>query len=148
MLRKLLLISLLLLVGCMPQSGPSPKAMFVISSNDYALLRVLEALDAVPALDDRVDKKPDFNYYESAYWYSHKASQIYGVGVVKWPADLKGDGTEEMKGRYFVDVYAKDDACSLCSSVKASLITHKVSFFSACDNPRKSTAFERIRCGT
>jgi hypothetical protein len=148
MLRRLLMVSFLILAGCMPQSGPSPKAMFVISSSEYDLARVLEALDAVPDLGRRVDKKPEFDYYESAYWYSDKGSQIYGVGLVKWPEDLEGDGTSEMKDRYFVDVYATDGACALCKSVKASLTAHHISFFSACENPKKSTAFERIRCGT
>jgi hypothetical protein len=148
MVRTLLALSLFTLSGCMPSSGPSPRAVLVIPSNQYDLPQVLEALDAVPGLGARVDKKPEFQIYETAYWYPRGGSDTYGVAVVRWASDLKGDGSEDMTNRYFVDVYAKEEACPLCASVKATLKGRNIKFVAACENPKKSTAYERIRCGT
>ncbi|MGH8213431.1 MAG: hypothetical protein ACREPP_09415, partial [Rhodanobacteraceae bacterium] len=117
MTRKLFFTALLFLVsGCMPEgSGPYPRAVLVVNAANYSLEEVLKPLDALaPDLDRGIDKKrePEFSFYDSAYWYPHKGSDIYGVAVVKWPNDLKGNGAEaakegeEMKGRYFLEVYA------------------------------------------
>jgi hypothetical protein len=145
---KLAIIALLLAGGgCMPSSGPSPNAVYVIPANFYSVERVLAPLDAL-ALNQRIDKKADFgDIYEFSYWYPRKNSEIYGVALVKWRQDLEGSGIQEMKGRYFVEVYTEDKACAFCKSVKASLAKYKVSFFSACEHPSASTAFEKIRCG-
>ena len=133
--------------GC-SSSGPSPRAVLVVPSSQHNLSQVLEALDAVPGLGTRVDKKTEFEIYGSAYWYPRGGSDTYGVAVVRWGSDLQGAGVEDMKNRYFVDVYSEDKACSLCEPVKAALRSRNIWFLSAWENPKKSTAFERTRCGT
>jgi hypothetical protein len=80
--------------------------------------------------------------YAVAYWYPDAGSDYYGVGLVRWAA-----GGEDTDDRYFVEVYAEDKSCSLCGTVRNALDEHHVSYFSACDNPEKSTRLERIRCG-
>jgi hypothetical protein len=115
----------------MPGGGPSPNAVLVIRADAYPITDVLEPLDALtPLLDRRIDKRPE-PLYSSAYWYPHQGSEIYGVALVEWEQDLKGSGIEDMKNRYFVEVYAKDEACSLCTAVKSSLAKHHIQFFSA-----------------
>jgi hypothetical protein len=159
--RSFPLLLSLCIVGCMPQgSGPSPRAVLVISSKDYSLEKVLEPLESLhDLLKSKIDKKqetievggravPEFAQYEIAYWYPQGGSNIYGVGLVKWASDLKGPDAVAMSQRYFVEVYAEDDACALCASVKRSFLQHNISYFSACENPKTSTAYEKIRCGT
>ena len=138
--------------------GPSPKAVLVISSKEYPLQRILETLEALrgsigPGLDKTLetielgDKKiPRFHNHEVAYWYPYKGSDIYGVAVAKYVSSLKGVGADEMRDRYFVEVYAWDRACSLCDSVKAALSARNVSYFSACENTSSATDYEKIRC--
>lgn len=126
-------------------SGPSPRAVLVISSKDYPLARVLEPLDSLRgSIGSRVGKS--LHNHEIAYWYPLKGSDIYGVGVAKFAATLKGVGAEEMRDRYFVEVYAQDIGCSLCDSVKAALSARNVSFFSACEKATATTEYEKILC--
>jgi hypothetical protein len=156
MMRCTPLLALLLVSGCTPSGGgPSPRAVLVVSSRDYSIDRVLEPLDSIRGvLGSRVDKSkqtievgdrklPQFPMYQVAYWYPDNGSDYYGVAVVKWVTD--GEDTND---RYFIDVYAEDESCSLCGVVKAALDEHHVSYFSACDNPTKSTRHEKMRCGT
>jgi hypothetical protein len=125
--------------------GPSPKAVLVISSKEYPLERILEPLESLQgSVGPRLDKS--LHLHEIAYWYPSKGSDIYGVGVAKYVSDLKGVGAEEMRDRYFVEVYAWDKGCSLCNSVKAALSARNVSYFSACENATASTEYEKIRC--
>jgi hypothetical protein len=156
MLRRALLPGLLLVSACMPSGGgPSPRAVLVISSRDYPVEQVVGVLDSTPrSLDARVDKSketrvvgnqtlPRFPMYEVAFWYPFNRSDFYGVALVKW-----FPGGEETNDRYFVDVYAEDAGCSLCSAVKAAFDEHHIAYFSACEHPENSTKYERIRCGT
>jgi hypothetical protein len=156
MLHRVLLPGLLCLSACVPSgSGPTPRAVLVISSDEYTIERILEALDAVPgALGARVDKSKEtisvgdrtlqrFPMYQEAYWYPFRRSEYYGIGIVKWVP-----GGEETDDRYFIDVYADDDGCSLCGAVKDTFDQRGVKYFSACEHPDRSTKFERIRCGT
>jgi hypothetical protein len=161
MRRHTLTLLWLLVAGCMPQgSGPSPRAVLVVSSRDYPLQRVVEPLESLggtigpkkdkstETLDVGAKQVPQFSQYEIAYWYPQNGSDIYGVALIKWVSDLKGAWAETMRDRYFIEVYSQDEACSLCRSVKAVLSEHKVSYFSACDNPTSSTQYEKVRCGT
>jgi hypothetical protein len=157
-LRFIPLLLSLCILGCMPQgSGPSPRAVLVISSKDYSPEKVLEPLESLhDLLESKVDKKqetsgraiPQFDQYEIAYWYPQGGSNIYGVSLVKWVSHLKGPDSETMSQRYFVEVYAQDEACALCASVKRSFLQHNISYFSACENRKTSIAYEKIRCGT
>jgi hypothetical protein len=94
---------------------------------------------------DKLHETPN-RLYEMAYWYPRKGSKTYGVALVKYVSDLKGSGAEEMTHRYFVEVYAQDKECTLCNSVKTAFLQRHVSYFSACDNPDKSTGYEKMRC--
>lgn len=150
MLRIISLSLFLLLTSCViPSGAPGPDAVLVVSSRDYSAMQILEALDTLkPTLGKRINKKSDFPYFDVAYWYPYKGSSHNGVAVAKWPDDLSGDDVEEMKHRYFVEVYTEKDTCLLCKTVKETLASHKISFFSACDHFWESNSYERLRCDT
>jgi len=159
-MRTFLLLAVLsIAAGCaLGGGGPAPRAVFVIASTQHPLEKVLAALDAVYAI--RIDKKketitlsdkkeiPRFSHFEVAYWYPLDGSDVYGVALVKWRSDLKGEGADEMKDRLFVDVYATDKGCALCSTTREALKAHGISFRSPCESPESSTKYEQIRCGT
>ena len=161
MRRHLLLVFLSCLFGCGSESSPpSPRAVLVVSSNDYSPSQVMRSIDSLRgSLGPKIDKAADtvdvggkairrFAQYQIAYWYPFAGSDFYGVAVVKWVSDLKGKGADEMRDRYFIEVYARDESCELCNSVKSALAEHQISYFSACDHPGARSEYERIRCGT
>ena len=142
------------LAGCMPQgSGPSPRAVLVISSDEYSLSKIVETIDSIGSpLGTRIDKsqetieigessQPRFSQFEIAYWYPSNGSEYYGVALVKWIP-----GFEDMSDRYFIDVYAADEACSLCGGVKLVLQNSGIKYLSACERPDISTEYEKFRC--
>jgi hypothetical protein len=131
MLRQVPLLLSLCLFGCMPQSGgPSPRAVLVSPSQDYAVEKILEPLASLGTLlGSRIDKKLEtiivggnamsrFSQYELAYWYPHEGSDIYGVAVIRWDSKLHGPDADTIVNRYFVEVYAPDAECSLCQAVR------------------------------
>jgi hypothetical protein len=161
MSHSLLAAILLCLAACIPQGGgPSPRALLVISSENYSLEQVLGTLDSLsPTLDARIDKKvetiqvgeskiPRYQQYDIAYWYPQNGSDTYGVAIVKWVSNLNGPDAKTMTNRYFIDVYADDTQCALCSAVKDALAKREISFFSACERPDQRSTHESIRCGT
>ena len=159
MQRITLLIALLCIAGCVPQSdSPSPRAVFVVSSTDYTQEKLLASLDAAfqPRIDKTLEtiewsdgrKTPRFSHFEIAYWYPYQDSDLYGVALVKWASRLTGQGTEEMRDRYFIDVYAEDGPCTLCSITRKALLAQEIAFRAPCEDPQSSTSYEKVRCGT
>ena len=143
---KALAVIILALPGCMPSSGPSPNAVLVIDSKNYPVSQLLAPLDSMRSLDARIDKRGKFPIYDTAYWYSADGSAIYGVSLVEWRPDIQGEWAQDVKARYFIEIYAKDKTCAMCGAVKKSLERSHIRFRSACERP--STAYERTRCGT
>ena len=150
MLRAIFLISVALLVGCMPSSGPSPNEVLVVRVQSCSINDLLNVMDSLsPLLDRKINKHSQFgDIYSSAYWYPYRGSEIYGVAVVEWDQSLTGEGMGDMKGRYFVEVYADGTDCPLCAKVRAALSRNKIPYFSACDHLNSSTQYERTRCGS
>lgn len=157
MYRVVTLIIIFVISGCMPgSSGPSPKAVYVVSSVNYQAEKILDSIDSlIGLLDNRIDKKQEFTqigedkipmygYYEMAHWYPYKESEFYGVSIIKWESSAGGD----TENRYFIDVYEDGGTCLLCDSVKKALEKSIIQYFSACENPKTSTKHEKIRCDT
>ena len=125
--------------------GPNPKAVLVVSSKKYELSQILNSIDLIEnTLDKRINKKLEtikigdsaiqrYSYYEAAYWYPKDSSDIYGVAIVKWDTKGQGNGEDNKDNRYFIDVYAKEQKCTLCLEVESTLTSNGIEFFSECE---------------
>ncbi|MFC3853994.1 hypothetical protein ACFOSD_14540 [Salinispirillum marinum] len=133
-------------------SGPSPKLVLVVPSDEYEVSSLLDAIDKIDdTLDPRVNKKAAsgegrFFYYKHAYWYPSSGSDTYGIALVEWDTTTWENDDQKMGGSYFIDVYSENKECSLCTQLKEALLQGQVKFKSPCESQTNLTEYERIRC--
>jgi len=132
--------------------GPSPGVVLIVSSFDYEVGTVLDAIEEIKgSLGSRIDKKApssgnNFYYYKHAYWYPYSGSDTFGIAVVEWDTTTWEKDDHEMGGSYFIDVYSDNENCVLCAQLKSALLRSNIEFKSPCESPDKLTKYEHIRC--
>ncbi|WP_144062464.1 hypothetical protein [Simiduia agarivorans] len=132
--------------------GPSPNLVLVVSSNEYEVTNVIDAIDNIGStLGPRQNRKDPtegdrFFYYKHAYWYPSNGSDTYGIALVEWDTTTWENDKQQMGGRYFIDVYSEEKECSLCDQLRAALFQAQVKFKSPCEIQSDLTEYERIRC--
>jgi hypothetical protein len=161
-IRLLFLVITVFVTGCTSRNDAEvPRAIFAVSSQDYAADQLLAALDSLSRFTGpRVDRLQEtivvggkairrLDHLQVAYWYPVNQSKAYGIALAQWRgySMTRAAGAEPRRDGYYVEVYAHDDNCSLCESVRRALSDRKIAYFSACDHQALSTGYEKIRCG-
>lgn len=147
----LLLIGILqLMVSSLFSSGPSPRQIFVVSSEDYEINQILEALDTLaPKLGNKINKNEHANsyaLYTKAYWYPMNSSSVYGVSIVEWSSSFLPKGENDRKGKYFIDIYSNSRKCDVCNLVGQAFLKNKITSSLLCKKQGLLTAYAKERC--
>ena len=150
-LVALLLIGILqLMISSLFGSGPSPRQIFVVSSEDYEINQILEAIDTLaPKLGNRINKNKHANIYAlytKAYWYPINSSSVYGVSIVEWNSSFLPKGENDRKGKYFIDIYSNSRKCNVCNLVGQTLLKNNISSSLLCTKQRLLTGYAKERC--
>jgi len=131
-------------------SGPSPRQIFVVSSEDYEIKKILEAMDTLaPKLGNRINKNKHGNsyaLYTKAYWYPTNSSSIYGVSIVEWNLSFLPKSENDRKGKYFIDIYSNSRECDVCNLVGQAFLKNQISFSLLCTKPGLLTGYAKERC--
>ena len=146
-----LLIGVLqLIVSSVFSGGPSPKQVLVVSSENFDIKSILDAIDSIsPKLDSKLNKKQhpaSFPMYEQAYWYPFNSSHVYGVSVIEWNSSYLPKDESDRKGKYFIDIYSNSRTCHICNLVGQALLRKEVSFSLLCNKQQVLTEYAKTRC--